>query len=209
MNLYEIVINEQPPKQHNVEQLQLTPGIWVDGKYYWIQTCMEKVIYDEGIVLKVKQEQVHSKIRLSNIYVSNHSKQEKEIKILVMHHYPNPSYEQLTFVSPTDNRIFHFANKNVFMVNSYYKGAGLKEYTTGPQWNVFTNQLWSSLAKGTLKYQPMAKGLAASVFNIKLKLGPNETEKVSTWAITGESKNEVLILEQALLKNTLAFPFEK
>lgn len=209
MNIFEIVKDEYPPKQTIAEQLQFVPGLWVNGQYFWMHTSMEKVIYEEEMVLKVKQEQVHSKIRLSNIYVRNHSNRTKEIKLLVMHHYPNSSHEQLTFVSPSDNRIFHLANKNVYMVNGLYQGQPIKEYTTMSQWNVFTDQIWNSLKKGTLKYQPMAKGLASSIFTIKMTILPHETQKVNTWAISGKDKNEVLSLEQALLKNTLAFRFEK
>lgn len=209
MNIYEMVENEQPPKQKLMEQLQFVAGIWVDGQYHWLNTSMEKIIYEEELVLKVKQEQIHSKIRLSNIYVSNHSSEEKEIKILVMHQYPNPSHEQLTFISPSENRIFHLANKTIYMVNGQNQGRPLTEYTTMSQWNVFTDQIWNSLKKGTLKYQPMAKGLAASIFTIKMSLKPHETKKVNTWTINGKNKKEVLFLEQALLKNTLAFPCEK
>jgi hypothetical protein len=209
MNIYDAIKNGPRPKQNIVEQLQFVPGIWVNGQYFWMNSSMEKVIYEEELVVKVKQEQIHSKIRFSNIYVSNHSNREKEIKILVMHQYPNPSHEQLTFISPLDNRIFHLANKNVYMVNGQYEGKGLKEYTTMAQWNVFTDQIWNSLRKGTLKYQPMAKGLAASIFTIKMTIGPHQTNKVNTWAISGNNKSEVISLEQALLKNTLAFRFEK
>jgi hypothetical protein len=208
MNIYEMVENEQPPKQKIVEQLQFVPGIWVDGQYYWLNTSMEKVIYEEELVLKVKQEQIHSKIRLSNIYVSNHSDREKEVKILVMHQYPNPCHEQLTFISPTENRIFHLADKKIHMVNGQFHGKPLTECTTMSQWNVFTDQIWNSIEKGILKYQPMAKGLSASIFALKMTLKPHETKKVHTWAINGKDKNEVLFLEQALLKNTLAFPLE-
>lgn len=209
MNLYEIKTSEKSPKPHTVDQLQFVPGIWIEGRYYWLQSCMEKVIYEEEIVLCVKQVQIHSKIRLSNIYVSNHSDKTKEIKIMVMHHYPNPTHEQLTFISPSESRIFHLANKNVYMVNAQYQGQGLKDYTTISQWKMFTDQIWSSLRKGTLCYQPLAKGLAASIFTISMTIKPHETSKMTAWSISGRSKKEVISLEEALFKNRLAFPFEK
>jgi hypothetical protein len=200
--------------QHNIplalaDQLQFIPGIWVDGNYFWLQNSTEMLIYEEELVIKVKQEHKHSKIHFSSVYVSNHSHQTKEIKILAMHHYPNVSGEQLTFVSPSENRIFHLANKNVYMVNGEYHGCGIKEYTTVPQWKGFTDQIWSSLKKGSLIYQPMAKGLASSIFIFKMTIKPRETNKMNTWVINGTNKNEVISLEQVLLKNILAFPFEK
>lgn len=79
----------QPHNHFVIEQLQLIPGIWVNGKVYWMQNCTEKVIYDEELVIKLKLEHIHSKISFAKIYISNHSKTTKEIKVLVMHHNPN------------------------------------------------------------------------------------------------------------------------
>lgn len=210
MNLAERKNNKKSyARNAPIEQLQLIPGLWVNGNCFWMQDQAEKVIYEEGLVMKVKQEQLHSRIRFSTVYVSNYSNQKKEVRILTMHQYPNPTGEQLTFVSPTDNRIFHLANKTVYMVNGQYNGIGMRDSTVMPQWNAFTDQIWSSLKKGCLKYQPMVKGLAASIFMEYLTLDSHETKKMNTWTIWGTSKDEVQSIERALLKNILAFPFEK
>jgi len=210
MNLTETIKNKQSlVLNSSAEQLNFVPGIWVDGKYFWQKNGTELVIYEEELIIKVKQEQMHSKIRFSTVYVSNHSQVPKEIKVLAMYHYPYVSGEQLTFISPSENRIFHLANHNVYMVNGHYQGEGIQEYTTMPQWNAFTDQIWSSLEKGSLMYRPMVKGLSVSIFTIKMIINPHETKKMRTWAINGTNKNEVISLEQVLLKNTLAFPFEK
>ena len=191
-------LSHQPPK----ETLQFIPGLWVNGKYFWLQDCMEKVFKDEEIIIKVRQEQPHSKIHYSSVYISNHSKETKEVKILAMHYFPNVIQDNLAFVSPTDNRIFHLANKNIYLVNGDYNGEGMKEYTVMPQWNVFTDKIWSSLQKGNLNYHPMAKSPAASIFTITMPIGQHDIGKVNTWTISGSNKNELLSMEQALLKQT-------
>jgi GH15 family glucan-1,4-alpha-glucosidase len=205
-------ITQQPltnQQTNTTETLQFIPGIWVNGKYQWLQNGTEKIIYEEGITFRVKQEQVHSKIRFSSVYVGNHSNQLKEIKVLAMHHLSNVGRDHLTFFSPSDNRIFHHANKQVFLVNGQCQGTGIKDYTVMPLWSVYTDQIWASLQTGGLKYQPMAKGPAASIYAIKVVINPHETVKLNTWMISGSSKKELISMEQALLKNTLAFPFEK
>ncbi|MGG3562241.1 hypothetical protein ABES03_11615 [Neobacillus rhizosphaerae] len=202
-------IEQNSNSQQSFEPLLFIPGLWVNGKYYWLQDCTEKVIYDEEMTIKVKHEQIHSKIRVSSIFVSNHGNQMKEIKVLAMHHFSNIGKDHLTFVSPLDNRIFHHANKQVYLVNAHYQRVGLTEYTAMPLWNVYTDQIWSSLQTGTLKYQPLAKDPAASVFALKMTIQPHETGKMNTWTINGTNKNELITMEQALMKNTLAFPFEK
>jgi hypothetical protein len=202
MNLIEKHNIEQTSgRQQLSESLLFIPGLWVNGKYYWLQNCTEKVIYDEEMTIRVKQEQVHSKIRMSSIFVSNHGNQEKEIKVLAMHHFSNVAKDNLTFVSPIDNRIFHHTNKQVYLVNAHYQRIGLTEYTAMPLWNVYTDQIWSSLQTGTLKYQPLAKGPAASVFALKMAIQPHETGKMMTWSINGSNKNELIAIEDALIKN--------
>ncbi|MCL6571988.1 MAG: hypothetical protein K6T88_09950 [Bacillus sp. (in: Bacteria)] len=202
MNLTKPENNKQTPKQQRpIETLHFTPGLWVNGKYLWLQNSKERVIYDEEIIINVKLEQPHSKICFSSVYVGNQSNQTKTIKVLGMHHCSFVRHDCLTFVSPTDNRIFHHTNKSVFLVNADCNGVGMKEYTLMPQWSVYTDQIWSSLQKGNLKYQPMAKGPAASIFAMKMTIGPHETSKMNTWTIAGSNKNELIRLEQSFLKS--------
>jgi hypothetical protein len=195
--------------QPSRDLLQFIPGIWVNEKYYWLYNQAEKVVYDEALIVRTKQEQIHSKIRFSNVFVSNHSSQIKEIKLLGMYLFPDIHHENLTFISPSESRIFHHANQHVFLVNGNFNGTGLKEYTTIPLWSAFTDRIWSSLKTGSLRYQPMVKGQAASIFAMKMMIQPHMTNKMSTWTIAASRKSELVALEQGLLKNVLAFPFEK
>ncbi|MCM3566612.1 hypothetical protein [Neobacillus mesonae] len=196
-------------RQSSVEQLHFIPGIWVDGRYFWLPNQMEKVLYGDGLILKVLKKQIHTKISFNQLIISNHGSHEKNIKILAMHHFQNVNKDCLTFISPTDQRIFHHGGQNVFLVNLQHHKEDIKEYTTIPLWNAFTDQIWSSLQKGHLKYQPMAKGPAASILAVNIKVNPQKTEKISTWSISGKNKNDLIAMEQALLKNSLAFPVEK
>ncbi|MDP4085222.1 MAG: hypothetical protein Q8934_11490 [Bacillota bacterium] len=193
------------PRFTELEQLDYIPGIWINGKSYWLQDSTEKVIYDEAVMLNVKQEQIHSKIRLFNHFISNHSDEQKELKVLGMHHYSNLSKEQFTFIAPAENVIYHLNNSQIFLVNGQYGTAGIKDYTIQPFWNVFTDEMWSNQEKGILKFQPLAKGHCASVLTFDITLNPHETVKLSTWNIKGKTKRELLTLNKALLKNRLAF----
>jgi len=202
MNLTDLQINQQTPKPIlPLDILQFVPGIWVNGQYFWLQNCTEKVIYDEELIIKVKQEQLYSNIRFSSVYVSNHGNQTKEIKVLVMHYFLYVGQDHLVFVSPIDRHIFHHANQKVFLVNAQYNKTDKIEYTAIPQWNAYTDQIWGSIQKGNLKYQPMAKGPAASIFAVKMSISPHETSKMNTWTITGSSKNELISIEKALIKS--------
>jgi hypothetical protein len=210
ININESIYNQQFTFHHSpLAQLHYTPGIWVNGNYYWLQNNREKIMVEEGITINVKEEQVHSNIQMNQIYVTNHTNQRKEVKILSMHHHSRISPEHFTFVSPKDKVIFHIANKEVFLVKGQCNGKSMNEYTIQPYWNVFTDRIWSSKEKGHLKYQPLAKGAAASIFTMKAEIDARKTIKLHSWMIRGNSKQEIIQLDKALLKNTLAFPFEK
>ncbi|OLS41686.1 hypothetical protein BTR25_03835 [Bacillus sp. MRMR6] len=193
--------NHVPTPPSLVSGLPFTPGLWVNGKCYWLQNCTEKVLYEEELIVKVKQEQSHSKITYSTIYVSNHGKRTKDVKLLAMYCAPSVGKEHFTFVSPTDSLIYHIKEENVYLLNALYNGEEVKEYTIQPYWNVFSDQIWSSLNTGSLMYQPMLKGMAAIIFASKISLKPRSIETINTWTISGGNKTELLSLNQALHLN--------
>jgi hypothetical protein len=190
-------------------QLQLVIGIWINGQTYWLHNQSEKIITNEKLTVKIKQENIFSKIRNSHILMTNHDQLEKNVKIVLMHRYTHASKDHLAFISPTDQVIFHLANKKVFLVNGKCEGQAIQQATIQPFWSINTGYMWSCENKGTLKYQPMAKGIAVSMFTFNLSIPSHETRMASTWTIQGEAKSELLNVNEALLKNTLAFPLKK
>ncbi|XJZ26226.1 hypothetical protein ACF5W4_12585 [Bacillota bacterium Lsc_1132] len=181
------------------DSLHFTPGIWLNGKCYWLHGVREKVIYEEKLTVKVTLERIHSKIFYYHLFVSNHSTEAKDIKILAAHHHPKIFEKQFSFASPTDRNVFHLVSEEVYMVNARCRGNGANEYTILPYWNLISNQVWNCEERGSLKYQPMVKGLAASILVLDLEVRPHETEKANTWVIHGKSRQEVGMLNQALL----------
>jgi hypothetical protein len=205
------IIEKSEPQFEEVmlSQLQMVIGIWVNGNTYWLNNQNEKIIPKEQLTVKIKQEPVHSKVRLSQIYVTNHDSIDKEIKLIIMHRYVQASKDHFTFISPSEQVIFHLANKKVFLVNGQFENQKIQQATIQPFWTMNTEKMWNCISNGILKYQPMAKGLAVSLFTLSLFVPSNETKKGSTWTIQGESKSELLKVNNTLLKNTLAFPLKK
>ncbi len=185
------------------------PGIWVDGKVYWLGNRTEKLLPQEELSVKIKQANVHSKIEFFDIYVTNHSKNQKKAKLILMQLFADGAKEQFSFVSPNETAIYHFVDKKIYLVNGLNNNSLMKQCTVQPIWNVSTERLWNSMDTGRLSYQPMAKGAAASLFSLDLTMYPRETRKSSCWIIEGTEKNAVEYLNKLLLKNTLAIPDEK
>jgi hypothetical protein len=202
-------IKESKLEEILLPQLQMVIGLWINGQTYWLNNHNEKIITREHLTVKIKQEYLFSKIRNSQIFITNHDEIEKNIKLLVMHRYVHASKDHLAFISPSEQVIFHLAHKKVFLINGYFEEQFIQQATIQPFWNMNTEQMWSNTSKGILKYQPMAKGFAVSMFTLNGCIPPHETKKATTWAIQGETKSELLKVNQTLLKNILAFPFKK
>ncbi|MGP7816245.1 hypothetical protein [Niallia sp. 01092] len=179
-----------------------TIGIWLDGKTYWIQNGYEKLIPEQAISVHIKHVPKHSKIQYNEIFVRNHSVLSKQMKVLMLNYYSKPLDEQLTFVSPTDNVIFHTVNNHLFLVNGETSnGSRIEQKTVQPLWNVHTELIWSNNANGILKYQPMGKGASVSIFSLNLEMKPQSIASCKAWTIHGAEKKELMDLNQLLIKN--------
>lgn len=173
-------------------------GIWIDGKLYWLQRSSERLLLEEAMTISIRQQPIHSDICLSNIYITNHSGNDREIKTFVMHYHDDHSADQFTYISPTEKVIYHVANGSVYLVNGHMDGAFMNEYSVQPIWNIETDEYWKSKNTGTLNYQPMYRGPSCSIFSINIHLPRVTTIQGNTWIITGESKNKMIQLNQVL-----------
>ncbi|MFD2446062.1 hypothetical protein ACFSO7_19060 [Bacillus sp. CGMCC 1.16607] len=191
-----------------LSQLKMVIGIWVNSQIYWLYNQSEKIISKEQLTINVKDEHIHSKVRSSNIYITNHNQYAKEMKLIIMHRYVQASKDHFTFISPSEQVIFHLANKKVFLVNGHYEDQLMQQATIQPFWTMNTDNMWTCKEKGILKYQPMAKGLAVSLFTLNLSIPSNETKKASTWTIQGEAKSELSKLNTTLLKKHTSISFK-
>ncbi|WP_428909117.1 hypothetical protein [Niallia sp. Krafla_26] len=187
-------------KQKLFDQLIFTPGIWINGKTYWIKNKNEIFLISEGISVKVLQKSKHSKVNYFDIFVTNHSKQDKQVKLLMMYHHYNQRKEQVSFISPVENVIYHISGGMVYLVNGMYNGNGFNHYTIQPKWNISSNIFWECPKKGKLNYLPMLKGSIASIYTFDMNISARDVQKCSSWSILGNNKYEISELNNRLLK---------
>ncbi|MFE8702467.1 hypothetical protein ACFYKX_17865 [Cytobacillus sp. FJAT-54145] len=188
-------------------QLVTTPGIWINGRTYWVHNGHEKIVTEESITIQMKEHFVHSKIKLHELSVKNHNNQPIKIKLLCMNQHQYPVQDHFTFVSPTENVLFHLTNKTVFLVNGCCQGKEMEQMTVQPFWNAHTDQIWRNEKIGNLHYQPMAKGTVASIFSLNMEIPAKKTAKGHSWIIYGKNKEELSRLNKALLKKQTSNSF--
>lgn len=181
-------------------QFSTTPGIWMEGIMYWINNGYEKLISSQAISIHIKEDSIHSKIRLYNVYVKNHCDREKNIKILFMNRHHEVATEHLSFVSPMEKVIFHLVGKEMYLVNGFSNEECTIQQTVHSLWNIPTEHIWADQKKGILKYQPMGKGASASIFSLDLNVPANQTRKVSAWVVQGVDKQVLLQMNETIIK---------
>jgi len=186
-------------KKKYTDRLVFTPGIWINGKTYWLKNRRESFLISEGISVSIKHKSTHSKINFFDIFVSNHWKEERQVKLLMMYHH-NHMKEHFSFVSPVERLIYHMADGMIYLVNGLHNGKSFNHYTIQPRWNITKNIIWECQEKGILNYMPMLKGSAASIYTFDLNLHSRGTQTCSSWSIIGNNKIELNELNNRLLK---------
>lgn len=201
MNAYIPFENTNTVQKRDTNKLKTIPGIWIDGKTYWLTEGSEKLLTDELLTIKVKHRDIHSHVDLYDVYISNHSNQMRQCKLLLAHQYEYATRDHFTFISPVDNVIFHLADQVIYLVNGHYYGKSFTQSTVQPFWNYQTDYIWSNRERGILRYQPMAKGAAVSLIGMEITLMPKETTVGTGWVIFGKTKEKLLKLNQVIAKS--------
>jgi hypothetical protein len=182
------------------EKLVATPGIWVNGKTYWIKNGNEELVLDEGISIYFRKEDLHPQIKYFDIFVTNHDYQEKEVKLLMMHRFEKATKDHFSFVSPVEKVIYHISDSAMYLVNGELDGNSINHCTIQQQWNFYSNQYWDCHDKGHLKYQPMGKGTVVSIYLFPLTLKARSTVKSNSWVISAHTKTDLMNLNSCFLK---------
>lgn len=190
-------------------KLRMIPGLWIDGVTYWLDNGLEKTLHEIGLSIHVKELPIHSKVRFYKIYVTNHYPLARKIKVLLQYKHDTHSREHVSFVSPVDNIVYHLADQTVYLANGFMEKEKIKECTIQNYWNIHTDNMWACAKSGKLKYVPMLKGNAVSLYTKELQFSGRQTYEGESWIISGESKKDLLNLNSVLLKNTLAFQTKK
>lgn len=187
-------------KKKAINHLIFTPGIWINGEIYWLKNKNERFFISEGISVKIHQRSTISKVNFFDIFVTNHHKNERQVKLLMMYHHPYQKKEHFSFISPVEKVIYYFSGGFMHLINGSYNGNGFNHYTVQPEWNITNNIFWDCHEKGTLKYQPMLRGSATSIYTFDLKIGGREVHKCSSWSILGTNNNEIQEINKRLTK---------
>jgi hypothetical protein len=182
------------------ERLHVIPGIWVNGKTYWMKLGTKEIILNEGISLHLKEEQNHKNIRLFHVEVTNHHHRPVHAKLLIQHRNHKMDHNHFSFVSPSERVVYHCADNVVHLVNGQCKGKVKKDSTVLPLWNIYQDNIWTCSKLGKIQYRPMALGVAVSLLVYDCKFEGKGTFSGKSWIISGKNEAELVKLNESLLK---------
>lgn len=196
------------PGQIRDDFFNVIPGIWIDGKTYWLESGKDELNLAEGICLYMKEEHVHKDIRMLNVYITNQSFCSLQAKLLFQY-WKQTVNEHLSFISPSENVIYHIENEAMHLIDGYCFGSIKRSRSSQPLWNIDHDEIWECSQSGILKYYPMTNGNPVSIQTFDLDIKENRTCLGKSWIISGQNELEMLKLNTELLKNTLAIAGEK
>lgn len=175
------------------------PGIWIGGKTYWLQQEVEELNLDEGIFLHIRKENVQPNIKMLVVSVTNQSFCPLRAK-LIFQYRQKVFQEELSFISPAKNVIFHLANDKINLISGQTSNSALSVCSVQPLWNIYDNEIWACAQSGILKYYPMVHGNPVSFQIFNLDIEENETCIGKSWLISGQCETDLLKLNAMLLK---------
>ncbi|MBP2241622.1 hypothetical protein J2Z40_002194 [Cytobacillus eiseniae] len=188
-------------EQITKSEMKMIPGVWVNGKTYWMKRGMDALVLDEGITLQLTEENIHHNTRIFVVKVTNHFRRSIKVKLLLQHRCCQWDYNHLSFISPLEDVVFHLANDSVHLVNGVGNCRNAKKICTVlPLWNIYKDQIWKSSQSGTVQYCPLANGNAVSLLLYDLNFVDKGSFEGKSWIISGENEVELVKINESLLK---------
>ncbi|MBY0122386.1 hypothetical protein [Bacillus sp. S/N-304-OC-R1] len=193
----------------NHERIEVIPGVWINGKTYWLTPGVESMIPEEGISVHLKQEEETSEIKLYHVSITNYRERHLNVKLLIQNRHYLSGNElknllqkpyHLSFISPSEKVVFHLDHDNVYLANGCFHENNSGISTIQSLRNVFTDNIWNCQRSGKLKYNPMANGDAVSLFIYDFHFKGKQTLEGKSWVITGKDESELVKINETLLK---------
>ncbi|MEH7526494.1 hypothetical protein V7149_24990 [Bacillus sp. JJ1503] len=193
----------------NKEGIEVIPGIWIDGKTYWLTPGVETMFAEEGLSVHLQQEKGSPALQLYNVSITNFRERQLHVKLLIQNrHYQSRNrfnhffedHEHFSFISPSEKVVFHLDNHQVHLANGYCQGKTFRASTIQSIRNVFTDHIWACPTTGKLQYNPMANGDAVSLFLYDCHFKGKQTIEGESWIISGDNETELIKLNESLLK---------
>lgn len=139
-------------------------------------------------------------LKIAETTIYNHSNEKISVKLIVENRMITEN-DRFVFVSPKKDVLFHSDEQRLCLTSGIWKGKSIRQYGAVPS----DRNIDELLQSGYIGYNPIGKGNVSGYYTLEAEMEPNECSAAFTWAITSQSENVLLEMNESLQKNRLAF----
>jgi len=193
-------------------------GIWVDGKFSWLDDGDWQIEIDykkESLVSDIKA--VNNKLMISlniteavhynkNVFVrqvkiNNEDNKKRKIKIFFHQHFAisEANLGDTVFYTPILNSLVNYKGRRYFLISGMADGKKMDEYATGIAGVNGKLGTYVDAEDGSLSKNPIEHGAVDSAISFSLDIEGKKSKSVDYWLAIGEKMKEVKDLNRFIL----------
>lgn len=184
-------------------------GIWVDGRFSWIDdTWNKKLGYKQDTLVTealLRKPELHVELQvqdcvhhfhdvlLRKVKVRNLSEKEKEVRLFFSHdlHLSETDEGITAYYHPDLDAVVHYKKNRYVLTGGTSGNQGLYEFATGVIEFGDLAGTWKDAEDGTLSNNLVAHGSVDSVISLKTRIPANDEKVIYSWIAAGKSLEEV------------------
>ena len=193
-------------------------GVWVDGKFSWINTYWNKKFSykKDSLVTDVSLKRADLQLELQvedaihhfhdvfirKITVKNRADKDREVRLFFSHdlHLSDTDKGITAYYDPKTDAVVHFKKDRYFSISGLSGKERLFQFAVGIAEFSDLKGTWKDAEDGNLGKNPVAHGLVDSTVSIKTHVPSHDERMVYYWIVAGRSVVEISKLQRIVVE---------
>ena len=195
-------------------------GIWVDGKFSWLQddswekqlkykkeTLVTEIIATNNnlqIQLMFNDSVLHDEnvfVRKVNVRTLNNQKRNVRLFFHQQFEISEGNIGDTVYYNPIIKSVIHYKGKRYFLMNGCIGKKGITEWATGLVGEYGMEGTFKDAEDGSLSNNPIEHGSVDSTVSFHLTVQPGNAKEVYYWICVGDCYEDIAALHQLVKKN--------
>ncbi|WP_337101643.1 glycoside hydrolase family 15 protein [Paenibacillus sp. YIM B09110] len=195
-------------------------GIWVEGKFSWLDEPEWKFELDyiedslvtniiaghEGLGIELQiNDGIHQRecIYIKRVVIRNKTNETKEVRLFFHQDLMIDGSEvgDTAVYYPENHTLYHYKRSNYFMFNGFSDEGGMTQYSTGIKRFQSAEGTWRDAEDGVLMGNSIAQGSVDSTISFRTVVPGGSDKTIYYWMSIGKNLEEVKELNQYVHEN--------
>jgi GH15 family glucan-1,4-alpha-glucosidase len=195
-------------------------GIWVEGKFSWLDEPEWKFELDyiedslvtniiarhEGLGIELQMNDgIHQRecIYIKRVVIRNKTSETREVRLFFHQDLMIDGSEvgDTAVYYPENHTLYHYKRSNYFMFNGFSDEGGMTQYSTGIKRFQSAEGTWRDAEDGVLMGNSIAQGSVDSTISFRTVVSGGSDKTVYYWMSIGKNLEEVKELNQYVHEN--------